>query len=122
MASEPLPFPQPPEMLGLTDWVEFLIINSICAYKPSNQYEMLTTPYQTPIKKVLGRFNVKKSNYNLFRKDNTKLISISYDDLIVRKTTYVLIKNSIKCKNIPNLNDLQMPSKNKLFRINLTQR
>ena len=92
-------FPQPQEMFGLTNWVELVAINSICSYNPRNQFDIMRTPFETPVRSAACGHRIAPSMYNPYiatlQTTAISLKPINWSDLVLRNTIYFFMNQTI---------------------------
>lgn len=90
-------FPIERENFSLTNWVEFIVINSLCNSSPRNQFDMIRTPDNKRLKDVIfPLFKIKSEDYKIFIYDRY-FKEVGFDVILEYKTRYFIINNSIGC-------------------------
>jgi hypothetical protein len=90
-------FPIENPNFSLTNWVEIIIINSLCSSSPRNQFDMIRTPDNKRLKEVIfPLFKINSEDYKVFI-FNKYFKEVGFDVIVEYKKRYFVINNSIDC-------------------------
>jgi len=93
-------FPQTQKQFSLTNYVEIIIIESICG-KNRNQYHLI--PYnKITLRKATAQYATpdthKAYKTTEIKNDQIKTQETSYNEIITKKATYFIINKQITCR------------------------
>ena len=90
-------FPIERENFSLTNWIEIIIINSLCNSSPRNQFDMIRTPDNKRLKEIIfPLFKIKSEDYKVFIYDKY-FKEVGFNVIIEYKKRYFVINNSVGC-------------------------
>lgn len=102
MSTNPIVW-QPPNNFSLTNWVEFVTINTLGVGTPRNQFDMVKFKTGVVVRIVAAGFGIRASQYVPYKTpvigEDIEKELINWDSQITPKTTYIFIKNGLTVSN-----------------------